>query len=86
VLWSVDTYDWKRDADAIVRIVSRDTRNGSIILMHDSKGGTVRVLPAVIQELQSRGLKLVTVSELTGLPAYDFGVPVVKTDSPEPES
>lgn len=80
VLWSVDTNDWqrKKSGDAIVRTVSRDTRNGSIILFHDRKAETVRVLPQIIEELKGRGLQPVTISEMTGLPAYDNATPIVQ--------
>jgi peptidoglycan-N-acetylglucosamine deacetylase len=83
VLWSVDTYDWKRKGEAIIRTVDRQTKNGSIILLHDRKSETVRVLPQIIEGLRSRGYKLVTVSELTGMPAYDYGAPVARGDGGE---
>ena len=50
-----------------IRHVSRNTRPGSIIILHD--GGargrrTVAVLERVLPELQRRGLRVVTISEL----------------------
>ena len=81
ILWSVDTNDWRRKGDVVVRTVSRDARNGSIILFHDNKTETVRVLPQIIEELRGRGFRLVTVSEMTGLPAYDSATPVVQSGS-----
>ncbi len=88
VLWSVDTNDWqrKKSGDAIVRTVSRDTRNGSIILFHDRKAETVRVLPQIIEELKGRGLQPVTISELTGLPAYDNPTPIVQGGAKDGQS
>ncbi|MBV9464384.1 MAG: polysaccharide deacetylase family protein [Verrucomicrobiae bacterium] len=67
VIWSVDTMDWKRKGDYIVHTVERDTRAGSIILCHDRKAETVRVLPQILDDILARGLKPVTVSELVGL-------------------
>lgn len=85
VLWSVDTNDWRYKGDAIERTASRETRNGSIILFHDIKKETVRVLPQIVEELLGRGFKPVTVSELTGLPANDNSAPpVARASAPEP--
>lgn len=86
ILWSVDTNDWRRKGDVIVRTVSRDTKNGSIILFHDRKAETVRVLPQIIEELKGRGLQPVTISEMTGIPAYDGVAPVVRADPPAEKS
>jgi peptidoglycan/xylan/chitin deacetylase (PgdA/CDA1 family) len=69
VLWSVDSHD-DRDpgVEAIRANAVRFAEPGSIVLMHD--GGhhpqTVRALPAVIRGLRSRGLRLVTVTDLLG--------------------
>ena len=44
-------------------------QNGSIILLHDGggfRGQTVAALPGIIEELQRRGFRLVTVSRLLG--------------------
>ena len=41
-----------------------EARPGSIVLMHETRKETVEALPAIIRNLQKRGLKLVTVSEL----------------------
>lgn len=86
ILWSVDTNDWRRKGDAIVRTVSRDTKNGSIILFHDRKAETVRVLPQIIEELKGRGFQPVTISEMTGLPPYDTATPVVRSEAPGGQS
>ncbi|OKL37314.1 polysaccharide deacetylase family protein [Domibacillus mangrovi] len=65
VLWSVDTLDWKsHDPKAIYDIVKRDTRDGTIILMHDIHKATADALEDVIVYLQKQGYKLVRVDEL----------------------
>ncbi|WAH38704.1 polysaccharide deacetylase family protein [Alicyclobacillus dauci] len=59
VLWTVDSQDWKADGwEQIVQTVLRDTRPGSIILMHDgvSKSRyTVKALPVIIESLKNAG-------------------------------
>ncbi|MGG3451584.1 polysaccharide deacetylase family protein [Domibacillus aminovorans] len=65
VLWSVDTLDWKsHNPKAIYDIVKRDTRDGTIILMHDIHKTTADALEDVIVYLQKQGYELVTVDEL----------------------
>ncbi|WP_203246701.1 polysaccharide deacetylase family protein [Sporosarcina beigongshangi] len=65
VLWDVDTLDWKhRDAHRLLMRVKEETKNGSIILMHDIHQSTADGLDAVLSYLQSEGYIFVTVSEL----------------------
>lgn len=70
VLWSwhQDTKDWKTPGvDAIVNKVLKNARNGDIVLFHDHVEGskqTVGALERILPELQARGFKMVTVSEL----------------------
>jgi peptidoglycan/xylan/chitin deacetylase (PgdA/CDA1 family) len=68
VLWDVDTNDWAMPGpEAIATSVAQQTRPGSIVLMHDGGGDrsqTVEALPAIIEDLLGRGLRLVTVDEL----------------------
>jgi len=68
VLWDVDSMD---SADASVAGVERNAEratNGSIILMHCGPSTTPIALPAIIRNLQSRGLGFVTIPTLLGLP------------------
>lgn len=65
ILWSVDTLDWQsRRADAVYQHIVNDTRDGSIILMHDLYSSTVEGALRGIDYLQEQGYELVTVSEL----------------------
>jgi peptidoglycan-N-acetylglucosamine deacetylase len=69
VLWSVNTFDYLRPGvKTIVKRAVRGAFPGAIILMHDaggySRAETVRALPAVIQGLRKRHLKLVTVPRM----------------------
>jgi peptidoglycan-N-acetylglucosamine deacetylase len=65
ILWDVDPLDWKRPSPMTVcnRIV-KETRPGSIVLSHDIHPGTVEAMPAVLGQLEAKGFKFVTVSEL----------------------
>ena len=68
ILWDVDPLDWKRPGSAVVtsRIV-RETRPGSIILSHDIHPGTIKAMPGTFDQLQAKGFKFVTVSELIAM-------------------
>jgi peptidoglycan/xylan/chitin deacetylase (PgdA/CDA1 family) len=68
ILWDVDPLDWKRPGPAVVtsRIV-RETRPGSIILSHDIHPGTIKAMPDTFDQLQAKGFKFVTISELIAM-------------------
>ena len=65
IMWDVDPFDWRRPGPAVVtsRIV-KQTRAGSIILAHDIHPPTIEAMPGTFDQLQARGFKFVTVSEL----------------------
>jgi peptidoglycan/xylan/chitin deacetylase (PgdA/CDA1 family) len=59
------------DADEIVDYVLEHTRPGSIVLLHvmyESRAASRQALPRIIQGLQARGFRFVTVSELLAAP------------------
>ncbi|MBO7747990.1 polysaccharide deacetylase family protein [Paenibacillus sp. MWE-103] len=71
VLWSwhQDTEDWRSPGVRhIANKVLKNARNGDIVLLHDYVSGasihTVKALQVILPELERRGFKLVTVSEL----------------------
>jgi peptidoglycan/xylan/chitin deacetylase (PgdA/CDA1 family) len=65
VLWDVDPLDWKRPGPAVVRNrIVKQTRAGSIVLAHDIHPGTIEAMPAILDDLETKGFKFVTVSEL----------------------
>ncbi|MBE1554439.1 polysaccharide deacetylase family protein [Sporosarcina limicola] len=65
VLWDVDTLDWKhRNPVKLLQNVKAQTRNGSIILMHDIHQSTADGLDAVLAYLHGEGYSFVTVAEL----------------------
>jgi peptidoglycan-N-acetylglucosamine deacetylase len=68
ILWDVDPFDWRRPGPNVVcnRIV-KNTRAGSIILAHDIHPGTIEAMPCVFSQLEAKGFKFVTVSELIAM-------------------
>lgn len=64
IMWSVDTLDWKsRNADAVIRAVRQNVRDGDIVLMHDIHPTTADACDTLIAEL-AKDYQLVTVEEL----------------------
>jgi peptidoglycan/xylan/chitin deacetylase (PgdA/CDA1 family) len=79
ILWDVDPLDWKRPGPAVVRSrILKETRPGSIVLSHDIHPGTVEAMPSTFDELEAKGFKFVTVSEL-----LDMATPVTPRPSPQ---
>jgi peptidoglycan/xylan/chitin deacetylase (PgdA/CDA1 family) len=67
IQWDVITYDWDNNHTTkdILNIIKRYTRNGSIIVMHDSEKAAPRVLEVledIIIELKQEGYKLATLA------------------------
>ena len=65
VLWSVDSGDstgarWQTE----LRTVEAGLRPGAIVLMHENRGPTLKILPQLLQDIRARGLHAVTVPEL----------------------
>ena len=80
ILWDVDPYDWKRPGPAVVRArILKETRPGSIVLSHDIHPGTIEAMPSTFDELEAKGFKFVTVSELIRMAAAQPSHP-----SPQP--
>jgi peptidoglycan/xylan/chitin deacetylase (PgdA/CDA1 family) len=68
IIWDVDPLDWRRPGPSVVtqRIVS-GAQPGSIILAHDIHGPTIDAMPDTFEQLQAKGFKFVTVSELLAM-------------------
>ena len=68
LMWSTDTMDWRsRQPEAIRQRVLRSLKPGAIVLMHDGGGprwATISALSKLLPELQAKGYRFVTVSEL----------------------
>src|SRR5213595_2513036 len=94
ILWDVDPYDWKRPGPGVVRArILKETRPGSIVLSHDIHPGTIEAMPSTFDELEAKGFKFVTVSELIRMaaarpshpsPQPGGTVPASATESPSP--
>ena len=68
ILWDVDPLDWKRPGPtAIFSRILKATHAGSIVLSHDIHPGTIEAMPATFSQLEAKGFKFVTVSELIGM-------------------
>ena len=49
--------------------ILKETRPGSIVLSHDIHPGTIEAMPSTFDELETKGFKFVTVSELINMAA-----------------
>ena len=63
--WCVDPRDWEdRNAGRVVRHILEKARDGSIVILHDTRASTIDAAERVIPALMERGYQLVTISEL----------------------
>lgn len=63
--WSVDPRDWAvHDAQTVKKAVIRQVRDGDVVLLHDMSDSSVEAALAIVDELQERGFRFVTASEL----------------------
>ena len=84
IIWDVDPLDWKRPGPSVVcsRIL-KETRAGSIVLAHDIHPPTIEAMPLTFDQLDRKGFKSVTVSELL---AMATPVPPKPTATPRPSA
>jgi peptidoglycan/xylan/chitin deacetylase (PgdA/CDA1 family) len=68
IIWDVDPLDWKRPGPSVVcsRIL-KETHAGSIVLAHDIHPPTLEAMPATFDQLDRKGFKSVTVTELLSM-------------------
>ena len=65
IQWSVDTLDWQdKDPDRILQTILDETRDGSIILMHDIFPTSVEAALRAVDALLAEGFRFVTLEEL----------------------
>lgn len=63
--WSVDPRDWEGAASAVIEAAVLETvKDGDIILLHDMSFRSVRAALDIVDALEDRGYRFVTVSEL----------------------
>lgn len=86
VNYDIDSKDWKlRDSKEIVENVLSQASSGDIILLHDGGGdrqATVEALPEIIEQLQNKGYKFVTVSDLMDKAKSDIMPSVQEVEKP----
>ncbi len=91
ILWDVDPLDWKRPGPAVVcNRILKETRAGSIVLSHDIHPGTIEAMPQTFDQLEAKGFKFVTVSELIRMarpePAKERAKVPATAATPQPAS
>lgn len=65
IQWDIDSLDWKElGVESVVDRVTRNVRNGSIVLFHNNAKYIKEYLPIVIERLQASGYEIVPISEL----------------------
>jgi peptidoglycan/xylan/chitin deacetylase (PgdA/CDA1 family) len=65
ICWDVDTLDWQdKDPNRILQTILTETRDGSVILMHDIFPTSVEAALRAVDALMERGFRLVTLEEL----------------------
>src|SRR6478752_5364218 len=68
ILWEVDPLDWKNPGPNVVSSrILKETHPGAIVLAHDIHAQTIQAMPATLTELEAKGFKFVTVSDLLKL-------------------
>lgn len=72
ILWDVDTEDWRgNSADRMMNTITKLTRDGSIILMHDRKhkgqDTIIETTRRTVEKYRAEGYTFVTVSQLLEL-------------------
>ena len=72
VLWDLEPDTYHRKTDGVVGYVNEHVRPGSIILLHVEIPSRVQnraALPRILSDLQERGYRFVTLSQLMALRA-----------------
>lgn len=65
IIWSIDPEDWKdQNADREVEFITKDAKDGDIILMHDIFDASVEAALRVVDILHEQGYLFVTIDEL----------------------
>jgi peptidoglycan/xylan/chitin deacetylase (PgdA/CDA1 family) len=71
--WDVRPFDTRASAEMVIKNVLKGIRNGSIILLHDTKrapADLARLINKLVIEIKARGYTFVGLGELTGIKAY----------------
>jgi len=69
--WQVRSFDTvAKDPDKVFKKISKKIRKGDIILLHDTSEISIEILEKLLQFLQNKNLKSVTLEKLFNLRAY----------------
>jgi peptidoglycan-N-acetylglucosamine deacetylase len=69
--WNVRSYDTViRDEEKLLKRITAAIRPGAVFLFHDTCESTLKVLPAFLDELKSRGYEVERIDKLLKIPAY----------------
>ncbi|MEW6555729.1 MAG: polysaccharide deacetylase family protein [Elusimicrobiota bacterium] len=63
-LWSVFPEDHRNPSPVIYEKVVTNSRDGSVVLLHNGPRDTITILPKIIEKLKARGFKFTTLSAL----------------------
>jgi peptidoglycan/xylan/chitin deacetylase (PgdA/CDA1 family) len=67
VFWTVNTADYTEPSETrVAQRVLWGASNGAVFLLHDGYQETIDALPRILQNLQSRGYRFVTVNDFIG--------------------
>lgn len=60
VLWSLDSKDFRKNADRdrIIEVIDSKINNGSIIILHEISDATVKALPEIIKRIEKKGFSM----------------------------
>ncbi|EOC99504.1 polysaccharide deacetylase family sporulation protein PdaB [Caldisalinibacter kiritimatiensis] len=65
IQWDVDSLDWKElGVEPVVDRVTKNVKNGSIVLFHNNAKYVAEYLPLVLEKLKAEGYEIVPISEL----------------------
>jgi peptidoglycan/xylan/chitin deacetylase (PgdA/CDA1 family) len=68
IIWDVDPLDWKRPGPSVVTSrILKETHAGSIVLAHDIHPPTIEAMVATFDQLDRKGFKSVTVTDLLAM-------------------
>ena len=66
-LYDVDSHDYQDPgAKAVIKNINDGVKGGSIISLHFGHANTVQAMPTIIENLNSKGFKLVSLSQMLG--------------------
>jgi peptidoglycan/xylan/chitin deacetylase (PgdA/CDA1 family) len=69
ILWSVDPRDWEsRNTAKVYKHIMKNTKSGSIVLLHDSHSTSVAAAIKLFDSLEKKGYAFVTVTQLLNNP------------------